>query len=351
MRRGLAVLAIPSTPRASLARAHHLDPSPGDLNVPEAAGQEFVGYRALITAGGIGTRLLPFSKETPKEMFPIITFDENDSMQLKPLVQAIYEQLYGVGFRSFFIVVGRGKRSIEDHFTPDPGFLELLKKKGNGVKSLREFYDKIQASSLVFLNQPEPMGFGDAVLRGREFIEGPFLVQAADTFIISRGEGYLHRMLQAHTKYGANATLLLQEVDDPSQYGVVEGESMGNDALRLTYAEEKPAAPKSNLAIMPVYLFDKGIFDALSATPPGRGGELQLTDAIMKLINNGQKIMGVKLHKDELRLDIGTPDTMLEALKLSSKYVENKRRWAKKWETDPGVKMMQKLLQRGRQRS
>src|SRR5262245_63737665 len=87
----------------------------------------FSEYKAIITAGGMGTRMLPFSKEIPKEMFPIITYNGRQTLELKPLVQAIYEQLYGVGIRSFYVVVGRGKRAIEDHFTPDPSFSTLLR--------------------------------------------------------------------------------------------------------------------------------------------------------------------------------------------------------------------------------
>src|SRR5438445_13621926 len=87
---------------------------------------EFGEYRALITAGGIGTRLLPFSKEMPKEMFPIVTLDESNSIQLKPLIQPIFEQLYATGVRSFYIVVGRAKRAIEDYYSTDHARLEFL---------------------------------------------------------------------------------------------------------------------------------------------------------------------------------------------------------------------------------
>src|SRR5207245_1934384 len=123
-------------------------------STPEATGSNGMdGYTALITAGGIGTRLLPFSKEIPKEMLPIIAHDGDDSLELKPLVQAIFEQLYTAGIRNFYIVVGRGKRAIEDHFSTDPGFLEFLEKKGKRPKGMSDFYEKIKSSNLVFLNQ------------------------------------------------------------------------------------------------------------------------------------------------------------------------------------------------------
>ena len=279
-------------------------------------------YTALITAGGIGTRLLPFSKEIPKEMFPIIARNGDNSLQLTPLIQAIFEQLYTIGIRRFFIVVGRGKRAIEDHFSSDVQFLQFLSKKGKVVDSLTEFYDKIRSADLVFLNQIEPLGFGHAVLRARPVIHGPFLVQAADTFILSDRNEYLDRLAAIHEKYDAAATILLQEVSDPRRYGVVEGDLLEEGVLRVTSAVEKPREPRSNLAIMPVYLFTEAIFDALSEIQPGLGGELQLTDAIQKLVADGETVLGVPLNGGERRLDIGSVETMIEALKISLAFVE-----------------------------
>ena len=283
-----------------------------------------VEYKALITAGGVGTRLLPFSKEIPKEMFPIITYNGNNRLELKPLVQAIFEQLYTAGIRSLYIVVGRGKRAIEDHFSPDLGFLEFLNRKGRLPKSLSDFYEKIKSSNLVFLNQSEPLGFGDAVLLGRPHIKGTFIVQAGDTFILSDGDRYLDRLATMHQKYHASATVLVQDVPDPRQYGVVEGNYLEKGVLRMTAAVEKPETPKSNHAIMPVYIFTDEIFNALSRIEPWRDGELQLTDAIQRLITTRKRVIGVKLRSNELRLDLGSPETMIEALKLSLKYVDAK---------------------------
>jgi UTP--glucose-1-phosphate uridylyltransferase len=286
----------------------------------------FGEYRALITAGGVGTRLLPFSKEMPKEMFPIFTFGENGSIELKPLIQAIFEQLHGIGVRSFYIVVGRGKRAIEDHFSSDPAFLEFLNRKGKLPSNLVEFYEKIKSSNLVYLNQPEPLGFGDAVQLGRPVINGTFIVQAGDTFILSDGNKYLYELAAMHRKYKASATVLLQDVDDPRQYGVVDGEYLEEGVLKMKSATEKPEDPITNHAIMPVYIFENEIFDALAEVGPGKYGELQLTDAIQHLISNGKRVMGVNLGSDELRLDLGTPETMVEALKLSLNHVEAKKK-------------------------
>lgn len=291
---------------------------------PRAPSGHLVGLDAVITAGGIGTRLLPFSKEIPKEMFPIITRNGNNSLELKPVVQAIFEQLHTAGVRRFFVIVGRGKRAIEDHFSPDLRFVEFLGKKGKTPTSLLGFYERIGSSTLVFLNQLEPRGFGDAVLLGRPFVTGDFLVQAADTFILSRGDDYLDRLATMHRKYHASATILCQEVEDPRQYGVLEGDLLEDGVLRITAAVEKPAVPKSNHAIMPVYIFTNKVFRALSEIEPGLGGELQLTDAIQHLVMRGEAVIGVMLRPDELRLDLGSPETMIEALKFSLMHVDGK---------------------------
>ena len=270
----------------------------------------------------MGTRLLPFSKEIPKEMFPIITCDQTGSLQLKPVIQAIFEQLHSAGTRDFYFVVGRGKRAIEDHFSPDSRFLEFLRGRGKLPESLLAFYEKIRSSNLAFLNQMEPLGFGHAVQLGRPVIKGPFIVQAADTFILSKNDGYLDRLAAMHEKYHAAATILLQDVADPRHYGVVEGKTVEEGVFRISSAVEKPQEPKSNHAIMPVYIFTDRIFDALTSLEPGWGGELQLTDAIQALVAAGKPVVGVKLDDDELRLDLGSPETMVEALRISLQFVD-----------------------------
>lgn len=280
----------------------------------------------MITAGGLGTRLLPYSKEIPKEMSPLILRDSNGALQVKPIIQAIFEQIHQCGARDFFIVVGRGKRAVEDHFTPDPAFIGLLKKRGKKSGSLENFYRKITSSNLVFISQPEPLGFGDAVLRARPYIDGEFLLQAGDTYIISKDQGYLERLVSVHGSHKAAVTILLQEVEDPRQFGVVEGDQLGRGVVRIKKAVEKPEKPESNLAIMPVYVFDHQIFDILAKITPGKGGEIQLTDGIQKLISRGKKVLGVKLGKNDLRLDIGSPETLMEALELSRRYSEEGRK-------------------------
>ena len=160
--------------------------------------------KVIITAAGLGTRLLSVTKEMPKEMLPLFCMGFNGDLLLKPVLQLIFEQLYDVGFREFCFIVSRGKRNIEDYFTLDYSFVELLKRRGKEVLAaeLEEFYRKVESSAISWINQPEPKGFGDAVLRAEPFVDGePFLVHAGDTYVISRGNSHIRRLLQAHETY------------------------------------------------------------------------------------------------------------------------------------------------------
>lgn len=289
------------------------------INLSQSSRSEL---KAVLPAAGLGTRLLPITKELPKEMLPIFVRSLDNELCLKPMIQVIFEQLYNFGFREFVIIVGRGKRAIEDHFTPDKGFVELLKTKNkhNMAIELEFFYDKILTSNIVFVNQPEPRGFGDAVLAARSVVNGPFLLHAGDTYIISKDDDHLRRLFEVHKKFGADATILIQEVENPRAYGVIEGKEVSDDVILIENLEEKPEKPKTNLAIMPIYIFDPVIFKALEITKPGNDGEIQLTDAIQKLVDWGLKVYAVKLKPNEQRLDIGTPQTCWESLMLSYNY-------------------------------
>jgi dTDP-glucose pyrophosphorylase len=129
------------------------------------------------------------------------------------------------------------------------------------------------------------------------------------------------RLRSAHSRYNADATILLQDVENPKQFGVVIGQEVEPGTLEIQEAVEKPDNPKSKTAIMPVYLFDKSVFHHISQLSAGKGGEIQLTDAIQSMIESGKKVMGIKLQARELRLDIGSPETLLDTLKLSEEYL------------------------------
>ncbi|RLG03970.1 MAG: hypothetical protein DRN54_01980 [Thaumarchaeota archaeon] len=281
--------------------------------------------KAVITAAGLGTRLLPTTKEIPKEMLPIFTRGACGELLLKPLIQLIFEQLFDVGIRDFFFIVGRGKRAIEDHFTIDSGFLELLREKGKDcyADELESFYRKIDESNIVFLNQPEPKGFGDAVLRARNLIDETFMVHAGDTYIVSEDLEHIKLLFHAHERWDASATLLVMEVANPRPYGVVGGELAEENVLRVGRLEEKPEEPWSKLAILPLYVFETEIFDVLAETPLGKGGELQLTDGIAGLLKRGGRVMAVKLPEGAPRLDIGNPEGLWEAMETSYKLTSD----------------------------
>ncbi|MDG6928372.1 MAG: hypothetical protein JRN10_07220 [Nitrososphaerota archaeon] len=261
--------------------------------------------KAVITTAGLGTRLLPTTKELPKEMMPVFA-KQGKGLVIKPLLQMIFEQLYDVGIREFYFVVGRGKRAIEDHFTKDQRFVDELTRKGKDSGIMEDFYSKLSSSRLIFLNQEEPMGFGDAVLRARGLMNEDFLVAAGDTYIITHGHSHLQGMLAIHS--GNAATLMLKRVQDPSQYGVAI-----LDGSYVKRVVEKPKERISYMAIMPFYAFSPEVFEHLAGLKPGVGGEVQLTDAIQSMIDSGMRVNAVMMKK-ELWLDIGNPQSYAHAL-------------------------------------
>jgi len=276
--------------------------------------------KVIVPAAGLGTRLFPVTKEQPKEMLPVFSKSATGELVVKPVVQLVFEQLYDVGLREFCFVVGRGKRSIEDHFTPDVNCIRSLELGGkNGqAEELEGFYHKLRSSTCMWVNQPEPRGFGSAVLLGRSFVQNEeCVVHAGDSCIVSGDMGYLRRLLDVYEGTGADAAFLVLEIENPRQYGIVEGEEVGGGVFRVRSVVEKPKVPKSNLAVMAMYVFKPVIFRALEETSVGVGGEVQLTDAIQKLVEWGLNVYAVKLDSSYAHLDVGSPERYWEALHLS----------------------------------
>jgi UTP--glucose-1-phosphate uridylyltransferase len=273
--------------------------------------------KVVIPAAGLGTRLLPVTKEIPKEMLPIF-LKQNDEVCFKPMLQAVFEQLYDFGFREFGFIVGRGKRAIEDHFTIDEGFMDYLKK-NNKIKlaeKLRDFYEKIGNSTMVFINQPKPKGFGDAVYRAKSFTGNePFMVHAGDDLILSRNNDHLRRMVKVFGDYDADAVFLVEEVEDAQGYGVMVGEEMEDGIFEVKKVVEKPKVPPSNLAVIALYIFKPIIYRAIEKVKPDESGEVQLTDAIGLLLDWRCRVYASKLRDGERRIDIGSPETYLRTLK------------------------------------
>lgn len=279
--------------------------------------------KVVVPAAGLGTRLFPATKEQPKEMLPIFSRLVNGYVGVKPLLQMVFEQLYDAGFREFCFVVGRGKRSIEDHFTPDHNSVLTLKDRGKDDQAfdLDGFYAKLKTSTIIWVNQPEPKGFGDAVLMAQPFVQNEHcLVHAGDTYIVSENAGHLKLLMEIYDRLNADAAFLVQEIEDPRQFGIIEAKEIEKRVYRVKAAVEKPEKPATNLAIMPIYVFHPVVFKALEKIILGKGGEFQLTDAIQKLIEWGLNVCAVQLSSDEVRLDIGSPETYWEALNLSYRH-------------------------------
>jgi len=280
--------------------------------------------KAVIPAAGLGTRLLPTTKELPKEMMPIFTKSRR-GLTVKPILQIIFEELFDVGVRKFCFIVGRGKRAIEDHFTPDYDYVDYLMKRGKKLvaEELKDFYRKIEKSIIMWVNQPEPKGFGDAVLKAKAFVgNDPFIVHAGDTLVLPEEGPRIERLVKVFTERKLDAIFLLKRVKDPRMYGVIEPGEVQEDIVKVKKIVEKPEIPPSDLAVIPIYVFNPIIFKALETIPKGKRGELELTDAIQRIIEWGYKVNALTPREGQEWLDVGTPNTYWRALKLSYEAVK-----------------------------
>ncbi|MCS7365577.1 MAG: sugar phosphate nucleotidyltransferase [archaeon GB-1867-035] len=271
---------------------------------------------AIIPAAGLGTRMLPYTKEVPKEMLPVVV-KTDASFEFKPVLHFIFDALYDVGVRYFYFIVGRGKRIIEDYFTPDWKYVEHLEHIGKSklADRLRVFYNKLEKCNILMVNQPVPRGFGDAVLRAAPFMASePFFIHAGDDILYPNHSSNLSMMIDHYEKHGLDGVLLYEKVDNPELYGVIVGEEIG-DYIVVERVVEKPKFSPSNNAIVAVYLFNGSLFHALKETKP-KSGEHQLTDAIDYLLRSEKQIHALKIKGS--RVDLGLPEHYLRALKLFS---------------------------------
>ena len=269
--------------------------------------------KVVITAAGKGTRLLPFTKEMPKEMMPIFSNTFTNKKVVLPLLQYIYEQLYSMNFRDYCFVVGREKRSIEDHFTPHEAYLKELS--GDYKKNMKKFYEKLEKSHLVWINQNRPLGFGDAVKRAERYVgEEDFVVHAGDVTILSNTKHPILRLIETSQKNpDVKAILLCKEIKDFQRYGVPTVSKISSNLFSVNEVVEKPQKPKSNLGILPLYYFKSDIFSSLKKIKPGKGKEFQLTDAIQNLIDEKEKVLAISLNKNEEEVDVGTVESYRNA--------------------------------------
>ncbi len=260
--------------------------------------------KAVFPAAGFGTRFLPATKASPKEMLPLVD---------KPLIQHGVEEARAAGVRDMIIVTGRGKNAIEDHFDVSFELEAALRKKGHGALHdlLRSISDM---ADFFYVRQNLPLGLGHAVLRAKDLVgEEPFAVVLSDDVIDSKVP-VLRQMIDVYEKYSAGAVLAIQRVpkDQVSRYGIIKGKRLANGVFEVSDMVEKPkpAAAPSDLAIIGRYILPPSIFPALQATRPGAGGEIQLTDAIRSLLNK-ERIIGCEF--EGVRYDAGTKLGFLQA--------------------------------------
>lgn len=259
--------------------------------------------KAVIPAAGLGTRFLPATKAQPKEMLPIVD---------KPTIQYIVEEAIASGIEDILIVTGRGKRAIEDHFDKSYELEDILKRKGED-----ELLTLVQSISNLanvnYVRQKEPRGLGHAIFCARSFIGNePFAVMLGDDIVDSEIP-CLKQMIEVYEKY--NTTVLgVQQVahEDVSKYGIIQCTQIDKRIFKIEDMVEKPDQDKapSNVAILGRYIIEPDIFTCLERVTPGKGGEIQLTDALRMLLSSGTMIAYDFVGK---RYDVGNKLGFLQA--------------------------------------
>ncbi len=261
--------------------------------------------KCLFPAAGYGTRFLPATKAIPKEMLPVLT---------KPLLQYGVEEAIEAGLDTMAIVTGRGKRAIEDHF--DRSYELEHQIDGTAKESLMtEIRDIVHACKFSYTRQLEMKGLGHAILTGQTLIgDEPFAVILADDLCDNNDKSVLSQMIELYEKYPNKCIVAIEEVpkQDTNKYGVIAGSEIENNLYQVNNMVEKPD-PKdalSNLAIIGRYILIPEIFDVIKETKPGKGGEIQITDALLTLAKQG-KVLAYKFTGR--RFDCGSIDGFVEA--------------------------------------
>jgi UTP--glucose-1-phosphate uridylyltransferase len=264
---------------------------------------------AVVPVAGLGTRLLPATKSQPKEMLPVAR---------KPIVQYVVEELVSNGISQILFVTGRSKASIENHFDHDPELFQALTQ-SNKQDLLSELDMVAVKAHFFYTRQRMQRGLGDAILCAENFAgEEPFLVALGDSILglnaVSQAVG---RMADVFDSKRASCVIAVEEVPaaETLHYGIVQPEAGADDVFRVVNLVEKPA-PKdapSNLAIAGRYIFSPVLFDMIRRVKPDKRGEIQLTDAIQFMCDEGRRVMAVKLTPAEKRYDIGNFPSYFES--------------------------------------
>ena len=257
---------------------------------------------AIVPVAGYGTRLLPATKSQPKEMLPVAR---------KPIVQYVAEELSGNGVDQILFITGRNKTSIENHFDLDPELQRMLETT-NKKELLEELqFEEDLKAKYYYTRQRVQRGLGDAILCGETFAgEQPFVVALGDSILgIHAQSKTVSKMIALFEQRGASCVVAVEEVphNEVSNYGVIEANDAADGVLRVVNMVEKPSPDEapSNLAIAGRYVFSPLIFDLIRAVRPDKRGEIQLTDAIQRLCEEGRRVLAVRLPPDEKRYDIG----------------------------------------------
>jgi UTP--glucose-1-phosphate uridylyltransferase len=265
--------------------------------------------RAVVPVAGAGTRLLPATKSQPKEMLPV---------GRKPVVQYIVEELVQSGVRRVLFVTGPGKNSIENHFDVNAELVNFLRETGK-EDLLEELEFERRSVEYCYTRQRRQLGLGHAILTARPFVgDQPFVVALGDSIIGLNAQSLVvRRLLSTFEAERADAVIAFEEVlkSDVRQYGIAKPRGDAGAVFQLADIVEKPAVEEapSTLAVAARYVFRPTVFDLLAKTTPGKGGEIQLTDAIRAMIRQGGKVLGVRLAAGEQRYDIGNFDSYYAA--------------------------------------
>jgi len=253
--------------------------------------------KAVFPVGGMGTRFLPATKSIPKEMLPIID---------KPLIQIAVEEAITAGITTLIFITSASKHAISDHFDPKPLLREKFDKEGK-QHLLDKLHTLPQDVTRMFVPQGEPLGLGHAVLQAKEIIgDEYFAVILADDFIKPNGHNVTAQLIKAANENNASVISVEQVPDNRvSQYGIVDIEASDTAVQKIKTIIEKPAladAP-SNLGVIGRYVLSPEIFDLLEQTHSDKGGEIQLTDALAKLLDKPDNLYAATL--DGKRYDCG----------------------------------------------
>ncbi|HKC66476.1 MAG TPA: UTP--glucose-1-phosphate uridylyltransferase GalU [Pyrinomonadaceae bacterium] len=276
--------------------------------------------KAVFPAAGLGTRFLPATKASPKEMLPLVD---------KPLIQYVVEEAVASGVESIIIVTGRGKTAIEDHFDISFELEQLLRERGK-EEELKEVRSISEMARVSYVRQREALGLGHAIYQARDLVGNePFAVMLSDD-IVDAETPALKQMLDVYEKYDAPVLGTMQVAGEAiSRFGVIDAEEVSDGVFKIKDMVEKPPfneAP-SDLAIIGRYILTPDIFDEIERTQPGAGGEIQITDAMRALLKKrpfyAVRFRGVRHDAgDKLGFLIATVEFALKRQDLASEFAD-----------------------------